>query len=690
MADRPPQPPPPPRLAPAWQLRAFELLLAARLLRSRRSAHLSLVTAMSVAGIALGVAALIVVLAVNTGFQRAFADRILATYPHLVIMQRGVDLRDWRTVAERLDRLPGVRQVSPATYDDMMLSSQLGRGGAVVRGVPPDSLAQLPPGAIVAGQIDARGELPEVTWPAGGTLQVRSAVAGARHILWQLPAKDGKPRPLQPIAVHGAAHGLGALQVFDAAGCEWSIAERRRQPVPAGGVSVLTTRTGDALRHADRALCRLATSQELLAGKYFVQWLDAGVQRDVAVEVTEGQTTTVLLDGSAAQVVAGPPPGLPALVAALRPVAATAGPLTVQLGDQPAQQTGAATALAGDPTSTAQAQGDAWLTMAARLPAVALGEGLAKRLQVQIGDEVRAVSPTRGIDRGGEVGAESAAGRFRVATIVRTGFHDHDQRLALVDFSAAQRFLGRGDLARWVEVRVDDPILASSQVERVRAALEPTDLGELLAQTSQLRDRLRALPQTADQSELRAATDPVAVVDNWVSGLRVARQVRGRTTSQYRVMDWEEMNRNIFDAARMQKVAMSLFPFIIVLVAALNVVGTQAVVVHERARDIAILRAMGSTRRSVATVFLLQGLVVGLLGTLLGLGLGGVACFLLDAVGYPLDPQVYLIDRVPVQIEAAMFALAGGAAVALAFGAAWFSAQRAAAKRPVEALRRLD
>jgi lipoprotein-releasing system permease protein len=150
------------------------------------------------------------------------------------------------------------------------------------------------------------------------------------------------------------------------------------------------------------------------------------------------------------------------------------------------------------------------------------------------------------------------------------------------------------------------------------------------------------------------------------------------------------MNRNIFDAARLQKVAMSLFPFIIVLVAALNVVGTQAVVVHERARDIAILRAMGARRRSVAIVFLVQGLVVGVLGTLVGLAVGGLCCWLLDPVGYPLDPQVYLIDRLPVRAEAGAFWLAGSAAIALAFGAAWLAAQRAASRPPVEALRRLD
>ncbi len=67
-----------------------------------------------------------------------------------------------------------------------------------------------------------------------------------------------------------------------------------------------------------------------------------------------------------------------------------------------------------------------------------------------------------------------------------------------------------------------------------------------------------------------------------------------------------------------------------------------------------------------------------------------MACFLLDAVGYPLDPQVYLISRLPVLVEASSFFLAGGAAIVLAFAAAWFAAQRAASRAPVEALRRLD
>ena len=123
---------------------------------------------------------------------------------------------------------------------------------------------------------------------------------------------------------------------------------------------------------------------------------------------------------------------------------------------------------------------------------------------------------------------------------------------------------------------------------------------------------------------------------------------------------------------------MSLFPFIIVLVAALNVVGTQAVVVREREREIAILRAMGATRTSVGTVFLTQGFAVGAVGTLCGLLVGGAGCLLLSTVGYPLDPNVYLISELPVVIEPGTFLLAGGSATLLTFGASWWAARRAA------------
>lgn len=641
-------------------------MLAGRLLRSRRSLHLSLVTAMSVAGIALGVAALIVVLAVNTGFQVAFQDRILATYPHLVIMRRGVDLREWRDVQEKLHHVPGVRVVAPATYDDMMLSAAAGRAGAIVRGVPAETLRALPEGAVVSGKLDAGGEIPTIQ-RQGQQVRVLKGIASARHVL--AVGRDFT----QPVAVLTPGNGSSGLVIFDADGCGQEAPEMSDD----SGVYLLEPGGTDALRRGKQQKCGLVASWDVLGGPYVVRWKSAGGQQEQAVELHEGGTLVVILHGNAAEIVKPADEPLSPTVAGIAPVSLDHQPLTVTLPDDTEY-------------TLTESQ---WLGFAGELPAMTLGEGLAKRLQVQVGDEVRAVSPLRGLD-GGETAqaqAQSASGRFRVAAIIRTGFYDHDQRLALCDFVAAQRFLGRGDLARWVEVRVQDPILAADQADSFRAALEPTDIADMLTSARQLHEKLLTLKgENIPGMAIRKPDDVLDVVDNWVSGYRAARQMRPRTGSAWRVIDWQEMNRNIFDAARMQKIAMSLFPFIIVLVAALNVVGTQAVVVHERAREIAIIRAMGGTRRSVAAIFLVQGLVVGLLGTVLGLLVGGLACLLLDAVGYPLDPQVYLISRLPVLIEASTFVIAGISATVLAFAAAWWAAGRAASRAPVEALRRLD
>ncbi|MBM4344237.1 MAG: ABC transporter permease [Deltaproteobacteria bacterium] len=638
--------------------RWYELVLTGRLLNSRRSAHLSLVTALSVAGIALGVAALIVVLAVNTGFQVAFQDRILASYPHLVVMQRGVDLRDWRPVVDKLARVPDVRSASPATYDDMMLSAAQGRAGAIVRGVGPQALANLPAGAVVQGKVEATGEAPTVQ-VRDGALWVDRGVAGARHLAIVVG------EAVHVLAVLATGSSLGGLVVFDATACGKAVA------APAGTVWLKAPELAEPMRSGPRRPCGLVGTWEALPGRYIVRWTDGNRQFDRELTVDAGRTGAVVVHGDTATLVPAPPAELGAMAAAVAAVRAEGGPMAVRAVVHGKSQEIAAFEM--------------WHPFAGQLPAMVVGEGLAARLRVQVGDEVRAVSPLRGLDRSSEGSDSSASGRFRIAAVVRTGFHDHDQRLALVDFVAAQRFLGRGDIARWVEVRVQDPILAAAQSQRYAAALDPADLGELLASANALQAKLAGAPSAA-----ATPRDTVAAVDSWAGGVRTARELRLRGHGQYRVIDWQEMNRNIFDAARMQKVAMSLFPFIIVLVAALNVVGTQAVVVHERAREIAILRAMGAARRSVAAMFLLQGLVVGILGTAIGLALGGLTCWLLDTVGYPLDPQVYLISRLPVHAEPATFGLAAAAAVALAFVAAWLAAQRAAGRPPVDALRRLD
>ncbi len=651
--------------------RWYELLVAGRLLRSRRSSHLSIISGMSVAGIALGVGALIVVLAVNTGFQVAFQERILSTYPHLVVMRRGLEMQDHRQVADRLMGVAGTRTATPATYDDMMLASSNGRAGAAVRGVPSSTLAAMPAGVVFKGKLDLNGEAPVARLQAdGGRLQVQRGTAGARHAL-----VVDRAHKLHSLAVMAPQSGMAGLLIFDASGC----GEPR---TGAGDVELYNDFGGEVVRRlrrdGQRPACGVIASWETLSGDFELRWTHAGELHKLPLILSSQQTTALVVDGDKIIEVASVPPALPLTMAALSVVRTDSTPLAITMPD------GASATVAGRSASP-------WLTLEGPLPTIALGEGLASRLQVKIGDEVRAVSPLRGLDGGGGTITSGAAGRFRVVAVIRTGFYDHDQRLAIVDFTAAQRFLGRGDVARWVELRVDDPILASTRSGHYRASLDPVPLSALLNDVRAMRGQLhRIQTEPVAGLELGAGKNALQMVDNWVSGVRAARQARTRGGSLYRVIDWEEMNRNIFDAARMQKIAMSLFPFIIVLVAALNVIGTQAVVVHERARDIAIMRAMGATPRSVGAIFLTQGLAVGLLGTFIGLGVGGLCCLLLSAVGYPLDPHVYLISELPVQVEASTFILAGGAATALSFAAAWASARRAAERSPVEGLRRLD
>jgi lipoprotein-releasing system permease protein len=159
---------------------------------------------------------------------------------------------------------------------------------------------------------------------------------------------------------------------------------------------------------------------------------------------------------------------------------------------------------------------------------------------------------------------------------------------------------------------------------------------------------------------------------------------------RYRLIDWEEMNANLFSALKLQKIVLTIFFLIIIIVGSFVVVGSQIMIIHEKGPDIAILKAMGATARTIRAVFTLQGLFVAGLGTLFGLVAGFVACWILVAVDYRLDASVYLIDRLPVEIDVANAILVAVATALCTLAATQYSAARAAAKTPVEGLRAVD
>jgi lipoprotein-releasing system permease protein len=233
------------------------------------------------------------------------------------------------------------------------------------------------------------------------------------------------------------------------------------------------------------------------------------------------------------------------------------------------------------------------------LPGMIVGGLLARNLGIGVGDRVRLVSPLAGLDTSmfqGNAASTPRSGEFRVIGIFEAGFQEYDTRLVYVDLYAAQRLFDHGDSVTGVEIRLHD---------------------------------IEAAPSVARRLERVLGGGP------------------------YHTMDWQELNRNLFTALTIQKVMLSLVIGAIILVAAFNVIATLIMVVLEKKREIAILKAMGARSSGVLLIFMVQGLLIGVVGTVVGVLLGGGVVWYLERFEFPLDPHVYLIDHLPVRSSAA-------------------------------------
>jgi lipoprotein-releasing system permease protein len=156
----------------------------------------------------------------------------------------------------------------------------------------------------------------------------------------------------------------------------------------------------------------------------------------------------------------------------------------------------------------------------------------------------------------------------------------------------------------------------------------------------------------------------------------------------YRSLDWQTQNGSLFSALKLEKLAMGLILLLIVIVAAFNIVSTLTMVVTDKTREIGILRAMGLPARIIRRVFVLQGVVIGVVGTVLGASLGLVFARVVHGSGLiRLDPSVYFVDRLPVRVNPADVLVVVGASLAVAVLATLYPARQAAALDPVEAIR---
>jgi lipoprotein-releasing system permease protein len=406
---------------------SFETFVGRRYLRAKqKQAFISLITILSIAGVALGVMALIVVIAVMTGFEADLKTRILGGQPQVMIMRHGGAFTKYREILQEVEKTPGVEAATPFIYAQIMLKSKNGAAGAVLRGIDPDS----------AGRV-------------------------------------------------------------------------------------------------------MKTLQDLNL-----------------------------------------------------------------------------------PSST-----EAKLSQSSS-PGIVLGRELAKNLAVVEGDAIYVISPRGMIS---PIGHVPTMRQFKVTGFFESGMYEYDQTFAYINIRDAQKIMRLGDSVTGLDIRVTDLYDARNIAQKITAKL--------------------GFP--------------------------------------YWARDWMQMNRNLFKALKLERRVMFIILTLIILVAAFNIASSLIMMVMGKTRDIAILKAMGATERSVKKIFVLNGMVIGALGTLIGLGLGLVICTVLKHYNiHELAGDIYYFTtKLPVKLEFFDVASIIAAALLICFFATLYPARQAAKLNPVEAIR---
>ena len=268
--------------------------------------------------------------------------------------------------------------------------------------------------------------------------------------------------------------------------------------------------------------------------------------------------------------------------------------------------------------------------LVSKMPGIVVGVSLAKTLGLKIDDCVSVTSPTIGFSFSGGSLKPPVAKRFRVIAMFEAGFDQYDSKLVYTDLYEAQTFYDHGDTVTGIEMTVDDIDRAADIAKEMEAKLP--------------------------------------------GGL-------------YHTMDWEELNHGLFTALRIQQVGMSAVLALIILVAAFTVVATLIMVVLDKKKEIAVMKAMGSTDEEILRIFFYQGSIIGVVGTSAGLSLGVIVCLGLLAYGFPLDPKVYFVSHLPVQVRPTEFLLTGAIAIGICMIATLLPSLYAARLIPAEGFR---
>jgi lipoprotein-releasing system permease protein len=408
---------------------SFEYFIGRRYLRAKsKQSFISLITILSTAGIAVGVMALIVVIAVMSGFESDLKSRILGGQSHIVLMRHGGQFTDYRKILKDVEKIDGVKSATPVIYTQVMLRASSRVSGAVLRGIDPES----------AGRVI---------------------------------------KTLDKISLPNPKTGMGE-------------------------------------------------------------------------------------------------------------------------------------------------------SMDNNVPGIVLGKELANNLGVGIGDTIYLISPRGMIS---PIGHLPAMKRFRLTGFFESGMYDYDGSFAYINIKQAQKILRMGNSVTGIEIRVGNMYKAREIAQKI-----VSDLG-----------------------------------------------------FPFWARDWMQMNQNLFTALKLEKTVMFIILSLIVLVAAFNIASTLIMMVMEKTRDIAILKAMGATDKSIKKIFVFKGMVIGTVGTIFGVILGFVLCTILKhyKIAELTGDIYYFTTKLPVKLEFFDVFIIVSAALVICFLATIYPARQASRLNPVEAIR---